>query len=93
MLPAKQLKDIGGITAIQLALNERLKNASPSSVVFSTVGATLMFAYVYSQITHRVSKHIKIQLFLSYQNDTEYNIVLIANLLFFSVSIFQQIEK
>ena len=89
MLPAKQLKDIGGITAIQLALNERLKNASPSSVVFSTVGATLMFAYVYSQITHRVSKHIKIQLFLSYQ----YNIVLIANLLFFSVSIFQQIEK
>ena len=92
MLPAKQLKDIGGITAIQLALNERLKNTSPSSVVFSTVGATLMFAYVYSQITHRVSKHIKIQLFLSYQN-REYNIVLIANLLFFSVSIFQQIEK
>ena len=68
MLPLKQLKDIGGITAIQLSLNERLKNTSPSSVVFSTVGATLMFAYVYSQITHRVSKHIKIKLFLSYLN-------------------------
>jgi len=53
MLPLKQLKDIGGITTVQLYLNERLKNASPSSVVFSTVGATLMFAYVYSQITHR----------------------------------------
>ena len=68
MLPVKQLKDIGGITAIQLFLNERLKNASPSSVVFSTVGATLMFAYVYSQITHRVSKHIKVKLFPSYLN-------------------------
>ena len=78
MLPLKQLKDIGGITAIQLSLNERLKNASPSSVVFSTVGATLMFAYVYSQITHRVSKHIKICLFLQYY--TEYYIELITNL-------------
>ena len=66
MLPLKQLKDIGGITAIQLSLNERLKNASPSSVVFSTVGATLMFAYVYSQITHRVSRHIEIKLFPPY---------------------------
>ena len=78
MLPLKQLKDMGGITAIQLSLNERLKNASPSSVVFSTVGATLMFAYVYSQITHRVSKHIKIWLFLPY--DSEYDIELITNL-------------
>ena len=54
MQPIKQLKDISGITAVELALNERLKNASSSNVVFSTVGATLVFAYVYSQLTHRV---------------------------------------
>ena len=55
MLPLTQLKDVGGITALESALNERLRNASPSNVVFSTIGATLAFAYVYSQLTHRVS--------------------------------------
>jgi len=53
MLPLTQLKDVGGITALESALNERLRNASPSNVVFSTIGATLAFAYVYSQLTHR----------------------------------------
>ena len=54
MLPLKQLKDIGGITTLELALNEKLKNSSPSNVVFSTIGASLVFAYIYSQLTHKV---------------------------------------
>ena len=54
MLTIQQLKDAGGITAIELALNERLKNTPPTSIVLSTVGASLVFAYIYSQLRHKV---------------------------------------
>ena len=54
MLSLQQLKDAGGITAIELALNERLKDTAPAKIVLSTVGASLVFAYIYSQLTHKV---------------------------------------
>ena len=54
MLTLQQLKTAGGLSAIESALNERLKNSTPSKIVFSTIGASLIFAYVYSQLTHKV---------------------------------------
>ena len=54
MLTLQQLKDAGGLTAIELALNERLNNTPPAKIVISTIGASLVFAYVYSQLTHKV---------------------------------------
>ena len=50
----QQLKDAGGVTAVEVALNERLRNTAPAKIVFSTIGASLAFAYIYSQFTHKV---------------------------------------
>ena len=50
----QQLKDAGGISALELALNEQLRDTSPAKIVLSTVGASLFVAYLYSQITHKV---------------------------------------
>ena len=52
MIP--QLKCAVGITAIEIELNEILKNTAVAIIVLSTVVATLVFAYIYSQITHKV---------------------------------------
>lgn len=50
----QQIKDVGGITAIEAALNEKLRNTAPAKIVVTTIGASLAFAYIYSQLTHKV---------------------------------------
>ena len=51
----QQLKDAGGITAIETLLNETLIQTAPARIVFSSVGAGLLLSYIYSQLTHKVN--------------------------------------
>ena len=51
----QQLKDAGGITALETLLNETLIHTAPARIVFSSVGAGLLLSYIYSQLTHKVN--------------------------------------
>jgi len=66
MLSIQELKEAAGITAVELALNERLKNTAPVNIVLSTVGASLVFAYIYSQLRHKVRHLVLINKKLGY---------------------------
>ena len=51
----QQLKDAGGITAIETLLNESLIQTAPARIVLSSVGVGVFLSYIYSQLTHKVN--------------------------------------
>ena len=53
----QQLKDAGGITAIETLLNESLIHTAPARIVLSSVGVGVFLSYIYSQLTHKVSHY------------------------------------
>jgi len=57
----QQLKDAGGITAIETLLNESLIHTTPTRIVLSSVGVGVFLSYIYSQLTHKYPLYDRIK--------------------------------